>query len=420
MDDKNRSLFGAAAYQHVSRAAPQPESVSASSPAQNAADFPLPEKTVFTNDPRTAAPQKSAVETVRFAPLMKKSKEEKYKEIAEYLILVGADKAAAILKGLSEEQVEAICGQVAQIKTIDKDEAAKVLAEFETLFNLKNGFVQVTGQKGKAGAKQGFNLQTQGGPEAARQLLYDVYGPEFGETMYRRAMPDAQNLAFNFLENYSPEQVALLLSQESSQTQAMILSRLSPKLSAQVLAQMDRKRKLDVVMRIAKIGDIAPEVIENTAEVLRHKAEKATQYLPDKPDGLNTLAKILKESDISFGEKILEELDREDPSLGSELKHKLYTIDDICKADDKAIAAKLREMREADIALLIRGRPQNFVDKIMKNLSAHRKILVQQENEFMGPVHRKDCDAALGNFLAWFRHGKETGDILSEGEDIVV
>ncbi|MDR2246568.1 MAG: flagellar motor switch protein FliG, partial [Treponema sp.] len=126
-------------------------------------------------------------------------------------------------------------------------------------------------------------------------------------------------------------------------------------------------------------------------------------------------------ADISFGDRLLTELDEEDPELGRSIKERLYTLDDMILAENKPIQEKLREMSDIDIALLVKGRSPEFTEKILSNISAHRRALVLEEQEYMGPVLRRDVDAVAQEFLSWFRTARETGKIfLYTDEDIVI
>ncbi|MDR0451739.1 MAG: hypothetical protein LBH15_01690, partial [Treponema sp.] len=63
----------------------------------------------------------------------KKEKESKYRRVAKFLILMGADQAARVLENLNEAQVEALSREIAQIRGITPDEADEVLEEFHSL-----------------------------------------------------------------------------------------------------------------------------------------------------------------------------------------------------------------------------------------------------------------------------------------------
>jgi flagellar motor switch protein FliG len=330
--------------------------------------------------------------------------ESKYRRVAKFLILIGSDRGAEILSRLDPPQVEAVSAEIASIKSIGPEESESVLEEFRSL--LSNPY---------AGGET-----LSGGPEAARRFLYAAYGPEKGEEIFRRAAPPENSSPFGFLEDFSGEQIDFLLRDETSQAVSLVLSRLSPEKSADALARLSGERKLDIVMRIARQGDVLPEVLEKVAEALREKARNMGRDDSASVDGMGALAAILKQSDISFGDKLLDELSGADPDLSRELRERLYTLEDTIKMENKPLRFKLSSMSDKDIALLLKGRGEGFTEKILSNVSASRRVLIRDEMEIMGAVRRQDADQAARNFLEWFRRGREEGQIIMlDDEDVV-
>jgi len=133
------------------------------------------------------------------------------------------------------------------------------------------------------------------------------------------------------------------------------------------------------------------------------------------------LAAILKHSDLSYGSRLLEEMEDSDPSLSREMKDRLYTLEDVVSASDRPIQEKLRAMDDREISLLLRGRSDTFTMKIMNNLSSTRAARVREESEIMGAVPKIETEAAAREFLAWFRLNREEGRILMlSDEDVLV
>jgi len=127
---------------------------------------------------------------------------------------------------------------------------------------------------------------------------------------------------------------------------------------------------------------------------------------------MQTLAAILKQGDYDFGDKIISELEQSSPDIGKTLKEKIYTLDDVICTVDKPIQEKLSMMSDQEIAILIKGREKQFCEKILSCVSAGRRKLIREESEIMGAVSKRDCDAAAGEFLTWFRKARESGDII--------
>jgi flagellar motor switch protein FliG len=335
--------------------------------------------------------------------------DSKIRRVAKFLILIGGDEAAGILSKLDVEQVEAISREIATIRGIPGGEAAEIFGEFRSL--LSSSF-------GTLGASSG-------GVEAARCLLYAAFGPEKGMAFLNRALPETKENPFSFLEDFTGQQIALLVKEEFPATVALILSRLPSKLSAEVLGTIEPGRKMEIVKRIARQGQTDAEVLEQVAAALREKARRlGSSITADNQinlDGRNALAAILKQSDYSFGDRILQELDEEDPELSLELKERLHTLEDIIKAEDRPLQEKFRSMSDQDIAMLLKGKNAEFTDKVLSNVSTQRRIEIREEIRIMGPVPRRDVDEATRAFLAWFRQCREEGRILLlDDEDVIL
>ena len=336
--------------------------------------------------------------------------ESKYRRVAKFLILIGSEQAAGILSELDPEQVGEISKEIALVKTIKPEEKDAILAEFHSLLSGANL------------RPYRFFGSSRGGIEAARRILYAVKGPEKGEALLNKAVPESKENLFSFLEEFSPEQLIMLLKTETDQTAALILSRLPAKLTAGTLSKLPSVRKPEVLKRIAHQGEVSPEVLEQVSAALKEKVRYICGGANDvEIDGMQALAAILKQGDYSFGDRIINELEENNPEIGKNLKEKLYTLDDIILTVDRPIQDKLRTMSERDIAILLKGRGNEFCEKILSCLSANRRKLIREESEILGAVPKRDCDIVAGEFLAWFRLARENGDImLYSDEDVLL
>jgi flagellar motor switch protein FliG len=331
-----------------------------------------------------------------------REQDSKIRRTAKFLILIGSERAAEILSRLEPDQVADISKEISAIRGIGAEEGAAVMEEFRFLLQAPPG---------EGGM---FPGASRGGIEAARRLLYAAYGPERGEHILVKAVPDAKANPFDFLEDFSGEQLALLFKEESPSAAALVFSRLPPKLSAAALARITGEKKLEIVKRIAKQSPVNPDVLERVAAALREKARHIGAGGEDAADfdGLGALAAILKSSDASFGDSLLNELEEEDPDLGKILKEKIYTLEDLSAAADLPIQKKLVSLENRDIVLLLKGRSVEFREKILGNLSQGRRTEILEDEEIIGPVSKKEVDEVQGKFLSWFRQSREEGNII--------
>jgi flagellar motor switch protein FliG len=356
---------------------------------------------------------KKNAETARAEGLLKTNapavNESKIRRVAKFFILIGSEQAAKILNEFDAKQVEEISREIALIRGISPQEADAVLAEFMPILARASG----------------LGGMSSGGVESARRILYTAYGPEKGEKLLNRNIPNSKENIFDFLEEFSPEQIVFLLKDESPAAAALVLARLSPKVTAQTLAKFPPALKPEILKRIARQNEIAPEVLESVAGALRERARHlGSSDLRDIPiDGMKTLAAILKQGDYAFGDKIVGELETENPDVGKVLKDSLYTLDDVLAVFDRPLAEKLRTMPDRDIAVLLIGRSDKFCEKILSNISAGRREIIREEREMLGgtsAVSKREYNEVAKDFLAWFRLAREKGSlIMTTDEDWV-
>ena len=107
------------------------------STADNADDIKA--KDLTQNKPSNSQELENSVSFLNTGGLLKVPVEEAapdgqdsvYRRVAKFLLLIGEDEAAKILPHLSEKQIEKIIPEIASIRSVDKDEAAVILEEFQ-------------------------------------------------------------------------------------------------------------------------------------------------------------------------------------------------------------------------------------------------------------------------------------------------
>ncbi|MCL1992479.1 MAG: flagellar motor switch protein FliG [Spirochaetes bacterium] len=345
-------------------------------------------------------------------PQTKPAADSKYRRVAKFLIIIGRDNAAKILSELDAEQVEKISKEISTIHAIHPQEAAEITVEFQELFSVLR----------KSAGTYPLNSEfSRGGIDTARQILHTAMGRKRGDALLKKAVPDTKEKLFDFLKDFTPKQLEQILKSESPQTQALVLSRLPPKVSAQTISGMPADKKLEVLKRIARQSGVMPEVLEKVAEKLKEKASFVAAGNDDlEIDGMQALASILKTCDFALGDKIISAFEQSRPDLGKTLKEKLYTLDDIINCLDRPLQEKLKTMSDRELAILLKGRKEDFAAKIMSNVSDGRQKLIEEELALLGPIPKRDWDAAARDFLMWFRDQREnSGLILTTDEDII-
>ena len=320
---------------------------------------------------------------------------------AKFLLLLGRDEAANVIRHLKPSEIETVSRQIAAIDRIDTTEANEILIEF--------GWLAKT---------QGANLE--GGPEIAEQMLAAAFGADKAREVLRKAVPES-NKPFDFLNDFDARQLVVLFKDESPQMIAMILPFIDAKLASGVISELSPATRSDVIQRIAKLDRTSPDVMERVEAVLRDKAARIGRVdSGDRIDGAAVLAGILKHVEGGLEDTILSGIEEDNPGLSRDIRERLFTIDDILRVSDRDMQKGLRELSELEIALVLKGKSQAFRDKLLSNVSQGKRTMVLEEYDIMGTVRRDEVDKATRSFTEYFKKRWEDGDLILEGDDDLI
>lgn len=335
------------------------------------------------------------------APREADGRENIYRRVAKFLLLIGTDEAAKVISHLTPEQTERIIPEIASIRRVDPAEAEVILAEFKTLLD---------------------NARQQGGVTTARTILEKAFGSQRAEELISKAVPFPEGVPFDYLQEMDGQRIFALLRDEPTPVRTLVLSRIKPAVAAEVINQMDSEDKKDTIRRLAKLAPMDPEILRRVDKAMHDKVLLMNTTSADAMDGRGALTEILKRMSPNAEKDILSALSDLDPDLSNDIRDRLFTMDDILMADDRFLQKKLHTMGEGEIALLIAGKPEPFRQKILSNVSKTRGDIILEEEELRRPMRRRDCDEVTAQFFSVLRRAWEEGSLIIYGrsDDIYV
>lgn len=317
---------------------------------------------------------------------------------AKFLLLIGQEEAAKVIKHLKAKEIEAITKEIASIDRIDTEEANSILLEFGWL------------------AKNNAHL-LHGGETIAEQMLASAFGETKAKELLRKAVPGAVK-PFAFLEDFTAEQIQLLLKNESSQVFALILPFLDPKKASQLLTLLEPRLRTDIVKRIANMQKTDQEVIRRVEEALKERLRSfENQETPEEIDGAAILATILKHGNAELENTILNELEFSHPDITETIKNQLFTLDDLHKVPNRELQKCLRNWNEKDIAILLKGKSDAFKELLLSNISQSKRTIVMEEYDILGAVRKDDVNKKTQEFLNYFKLKIERGELALDDND---
>ena len=325
------------------------------------------------------------------------------KKVAILLMALGPEMASKILKQFSEQEIESITMEIANLNRVEKEVRDEVLEEFKLL-------------------NQAQHYMLEGGVDYAKEVLEKALGNQKASDMIKRLKEQVKVKPFTFARNTDPKQLVNLISREHPQTISLILSYLDSQQSATILSELPSEMQADIARRIALMERTSPEILKEVEGVLKEKLSTVFQQDFTQAGGVESIVDILNRVDRGTEKLILEELEKEDAELADEIRQRMFIFEDIVTLDDASIQRVIREVESKDLAKALKGASEEVKERIFRNVSRRASEMLQEELDFMGPVRLREVEEAQQSIVGIIRRLDEAGEIIISrgGEDAII
>lgn len=314
-------------------------------------------------------------------------------------LALGPDFAEALTEELSQEELEAISLEIAQLDQVPAEVVTVVLEEW-----------QEQAESAQASVYGGFG--------SARTFLEKTVGQNETETVMKRLETTLQEGAgFKTLRKVDPESLANLLRSEHPQTVGLVLAHLEPGLVAEILMRLEPILGADVMVRKAQMGKVLPDVLEVVERFLGGEASLSLSTPLAQAGGPAAVADVLNMAAPSVEKELLEEMANRDPALADKIKDLMFVFEDINRLDDKSTQRLVTEVETKDLALGLKAASEDLKEQIFRCMSQRAVGALKQEMEFLGPARLRDVEEAQRKIVAEVRRLEEAGEISLGGGD---
>jgi len=224
--------------------------------------------------------------------------------------------------------------------------------------------------------------------ESRKKVLEEFYFNFMSEKMVK----SKEHLAnpFAFLNDLMDEQILLLFREETAKISAIALAQLPAERVAKIITHLDPETQGQVMIEMGHLVDIPLEGIESIASDLAEKALGLPKFHKISTGGSESLAELLDHLDVKSEKQVLDMLSKEDPQLAKDVKKSHFTFEDLSLIPDNLMRELLRSIEASDIALALKGQPQEFKDKLYNNLPERAQIILEDELRLVeGPQPRR-------------------------------
>ena len=310
---------------------------------------------------------------------------------AIFLLTLGEDFAAQVFKRLEEEEIKTVGRQMSKMDHVDKEDIAALLSEFKSdsggdeLFLSGNDMLE-------SALKRALNN------DKASAILEEIRS-DWRLTLFQKARKLEPKVLYNFLRNEHPQTVAL------------VLSVLDVMQSAAILAELKEETQVEVVMRMAELDKVSPEILVEVDRVLQDELLSVEGMEGQRLGGVETVAEILNNADRALESQVLEGVEEQRESLAEEIRRLMFVFEDLLSVDDRGIMAILKEVSTDDLKLALKNASEELKEKIFANMSSRAVDMLKEDMEIMGPTRLKDVEGAQQSIIKIAKRLEQEGKV---------
>jgi len=327
-------------------------------------------------------------------------------ENIEYESLKGFDKAAilinylgrdavrVLLKRMDDGDIRKLISVIAKYRVVPVHVTKRVLEEFYEMLSESDEYIFSEAISSKETIVDAL------GEERARGILGGLnIGGGSQKSIESLEMVDAKSLA-TFLVNEHP------------QTVAVILAHLEPEKKGEVLKRLPEALQAEVVLRMANLEHVDPELINEIDRVLKNQLANSATVEQAALGGVQPVAEMLNVMDKNTETSIMSRLEEKDPLLAEEIRKLMFVFDDISKIDDRGIQTLLKEVPNDKLLLALKTSNEEIKNKIFKNISQRAAEMLREDLSNMGPSRLSDVEGAQQEIVNVARRLEAEGKIL--------
>jgi flagellar motor switch protein FliG len=331
------------------------------------------------------------------------SKLNRQQKLAVFLIVIGPEAAAEVLKTFDDTEIELLAREMSNYPMV-ADEVRKLALE---------EFAPIIGNSCSS---------TLGGLPFAQRTLEIAKGDFKASSIIGRVGPSGSSLeVIKDISEMEGRQIFNLIKNEQSQTIAFVLSYLEGPKASEIFIMLPPDLREDVIERLGTIEstslDLVAKIVRNLGKHFDSKVRPTFHH----SGGVRAVAGLLNGIDKEMSKGLLARLEERNAHLGSAIRRKMFSFEDLVRLQAADLQRVLREVDSADLATAMKSASETLREKIYASISKRAAESLRDEISMLGPVRLKDVETAQDTIIQAVRRLEEEGSVSIEGgEDAVV
>ena len=322
-------------------------------------------------------------------------------KLAAFLVIMGEESAATIVKQFDDNERELICAEMANLPLLDAAAQGAVLQEMTIM--------AVDAQNAIGG-----------GVDFTRGVLEKSVGIfKAAEIIGRVGTARTSVSSMQQIIDLDAISICNLLREEDAQTVALVVSYLSAAKGSEVLMSLPDKQREMVIEKLATLESTPIEVVETLGEVLSAKVGKRISRALNQTGGEKSAAALLKAMGKDERKKLLDNMDERAPDLVRSIRMKMFTFEDMGQLDVKTMQKIMREVDAGKLAIALSAADEDLAKTMLGALSKRAAENVKDEIEElkMSKPKPREVEANQNSIVDVVRQLETEGEISLEGDE---
>ncbi len=312
------------------------------------------------------------------------------------LMIFGEDEAADILSRLEPSEVQCLGEAMFEIRNVSEADVNLVFDRFV--------------EQARSRTAIGYRADKQ-----IKSMLDKALGTSRAANMLSRITPQQNQAELQQLKWMSAQEIAEMIVDEHPQMMAVVLSFIDPEIAGDVLQKLDTSLQDEVVFRIATMGAVRANAVNDIEALLSRQVEKPSVTHCASTGGTSEAAAIMNNVDKLSEQRIIKALLKRDKALARTVEEEMFVFSDLITLEDKSLGTLIRSIENATLLLAIKGAEPALAEKMFSCMSKRAAESIQDEIADQGPVSKDDVVAAQKQIVVQARRLAEDGSILLGG-----
>jgi flagellar motor switch protein FliG len=320
------------------------------------------------------------------------------KKAAILMVLMGDEASAGLFRYMQEDEIQEISKEISKLGEINPEVADTIVEEFYRL-TLAQTFL------------------SRGGPDFAKKLLVKAFGSDSSKKLldYLNISNQSTLVGFDNLQKADPVQLSKFIQSEQPQTIALVLAHLNSTQAALLLSSLPSALRADVVMRMANLEQISPDVISKITSILEQKMRSLGDFSRESYGGIRAVAELINRMETKSAAAILEKIEDENPALALSIRNLMFVFDDVLLIDDAGMREILQRVDKKALTIALKGTSEELRTQFFRNMSSRAVEMMKEDMDVLGPIKVRDVETSQQQIVSIVRKLDESGVISLKG-----